>query len=793
MRYRLDDLGWYHFELLVQSLLKAELGLGVESWGGTSDGGRDAYARGPLSFPDPNSPQPGPFLFQAKFVDGANAAGARSKRALIQAIEAECKRIRQRIENSFWRQPPWRQPTYYVLLTNVPLSSAVRATIESRFAEVMPEVKIQCLGALDICDLLDKHKAVARSFPELLSLRDLSHMLEEAVSRLILERSAAAISETQDIVPRFVATTAYRRSWQILEDYRFLVLDGPPEMGKTAIARMVSLVKLLEGWEAIDCRSSNDFFQLYKPAASQIFVVDDAFGRTEYDVTLGRLWERDLSKVLLRLNSSHWLILTSRKHILSRALRDLDLAGIPHCFPEPGELVVTAESLSVEEKARILYRHARVAGLPLMTRDILRREARLIVDNAHFTPFRIQILVAEVLPSIDAAGLTEQRLRDELEEAIRNPTDRMRKAFRKLPEAHQSLLIAILEFPRLALIRDLQERIESTCGSISGLAFNEIIEDLEGTFLKSRGGALSYVDWIHPSYRDLIIEELARDLPRQRKFIRRASPAGLKLAISESGGQSGQRRFPLMTSEECWIDLRNRAAEIIHQGNARTGGELIEAFSSALRESSSKETRNRIEAQVQFLCKETEEAWRNPELEMDAEPLRSYIEACHAVGRTPLLPMLQNVWATYLQNLRVTAEEGYISDIDVIERWCILVNIIETNLMTLFDSPRWQESYQEGLKLLAEAVQGEVDSSISGDADVYSGEAYNLEQLASWLEDLPQEEEALQRNLAHLAGKCRTKAAYYESKGQRETGTSNRSLADLKAQSFNVEALFKDL
>src|ERR1035441_10325739 len=52
VRYRLDDLGWFQFESMVQSLLKAEFGVGVESWGGTNDFGRDAYCPGPLRFPD---------------------------------------------------------------------------------------------------------------------------------------------------------------------------------------------------------------------------------------------------------------------------------------------------------------------------------------------------------------------------------------------------------------------------------------------------------------------------------------------------------------------------------------------------------------------------------------------------------------------------------------------------------------------------------------------------------------------------------------------------------------------
>lgn len=52
MSYRLDELGWHQFERLAQALLKTELGMGVEAWGGHSDLGRDAYCAGPLNYPD---------------------------------------------------------------------------------------------------------------------------------------------------------------------------------------------------------------------------------------------------------------------------------------------------------------------------------------------------------------------------------------------------------------------------------------------------------------------------------------------------------------------------------------------------------------------------------------------------------------------------------------------------------------------------------------------------------------------------------------------------------------------
>jgi hypothetical protein len=75
-RYRLDDLGCFQFEELIQALLKAVWGLAIESWGTRGDYGRDAYYSGLLRFPDGDQECKGPFLFQVKFVECANAAGA---------------------------------------------------------------------------------------------------------------------------------------------------------------------------------------------------------------------------------------------------------------------------------------------------------------------------------------------------------------------------------------------------------------------------------------------------------------------------------------------------------------------------------------------------------------------------------------------------------------------------------------------------------------------------------------------------------------------------------------------
>jgi hypothetical protein len=121
--YRLDELGWFQFERLCQSLLKARHGLGLEAWGGGGDQGRDAYADGPLRHPGEDMSD-GPFIFQAKFVAGANTSGSEPMDALLKGVRGELKRIGEREEAGLWENP-----AFYTLLTNVPLTAKRRKAV----------------------------------------------------------------------------------------------------------------------------------------------------------------------------------------------------------------------------------------------------------------------------------------------------------------------------------------------------------------------------------------------------------------------------------------------------------------------------------------------------------------------------------------------------------------------------------------------------------------------------------------------------------------------------------------
>ena len=71
------------------------------------------------------------------------------------------------------------------------------------------------------------------------------------------------------------------------------------------------------------------------------------------------------------------------------------------------------------------------------------------------------------------------------------------------------------------------------------------------------------VDWVHPSWRDLVIERLAVDPGARRTFLERCSLDGVLLALSRAGGRSGERFRPFLGDDGDWDALDQRLYELI--------------------------------------------------------------------------------------------------------------------------------------------------------------------------------------------------------------------------------------
>jgi Novel STAND NTPase 3 len=420
--YDLDRLGWLQFEQLCATVLELEAGVPAAAWAGAADRCRSVLCERPISQPLAPRRMRAPVLVQCVWLR-PDRRGEDLARALA-AVPAR-------------REEDLAAARSWLVLTNASPSPVdlVRASLEHLPAGHPPATLAP--PAL-IAARLEARPELRRTMPVVLGLRDLRGLIDPGLAdRSTLDRDAAVA-----LARVFVPTTAYRRALAALAAHSFAVLTGPPEMGKTAIARIVALAQLTDGWEAHECITPEAVLEALDPERSQVFVADDAFGSTEYRPEAAESWARGIEQILRALDARHWLIWTSRPAPLHAALRRLHRERGAERFPAPAEVLIDAGSLDVVEKTLILFRHAKAAELDPGMRHHLRRCGAEIVAHRHFTPERIRRLVAR-LPT-----LAEDDVAGAVAEELSRATEAMVTSFATLAPEHRDLLIAMLDTPR---------------------------------------------------------------------------------------------------------------------------------------------------------------------------------------------------------------------------------------------------------------------------------------------------------------------------------------------------------
>jgi hypothetical protein len=419
--YALDQLGFLQFQQLVTALFDLEGGVGPDAWSGDADRCRSAVSEIPLT-PPLVSAVPAPVLVQCAWArDGDRRRLDAAMDALVRKRPDDLARVRS-----------------VVCVTNLEVTGEGVPHLDEALGDTQAETAV--LGAGEIGARIDARVELRRAMPSVLGLRDLDGLIaSEVANRSSLDRGAA-----RELARVFVPTGAYRRALDVLDGHRFAVLTGPPEMGKTAIARMIGLAQLTAGWEAHECVRPEDVWRVFDADRAQVFVADDAFGSTEYRPDAAERWARDMERVLRALDERHWLIWTSRPAPLRTGLDRLHRERGAERFPSPGEVLVDASALQAAEKTLILFRHAKAAELSPDIRAEVCEHGPDVVAHPHFTPERIRRLIAalKASPPGDRSGLT-----DLVASELTHATEAMATSFSALGDEHRDLLVAMLDTP----------------------------------------------------------------------------------------------------------------------------------------------------------------------------------------------------------------------------------------------------------------------------------------------------------------------------------------------------------
>ncbi len=519
LKYQIGSIGWYNFERLIKTVLKRIIGPGTTSFGGSKDQGRDAAFQGTAPYPNRETPWTGTWIFQVKYIDLEDqGGGAAARSALKSVLVKEIKSICSRRVN----------PDNYILITDVPLTAAARADL-SRIAKAAGlRRNFAAVDGNEVCEWLDLFPELRRTFPQLLGLADLNQIVHAD----IYNRSKAFFEQWAPKLALFVQTDAYVKARSVLSQHRFLVLDGPPEVGKSMIAAALAVLYASEGFQVYDVRSPDQLYTPLDRSVRQLFIADDAIGSIDLDPGRADAWTRDLPGVLRSLDKDHLLIWTARHYILEEALAASALGDVIDRFPGEHEVVVEVGDLSDLAKAEMLYNHAKHADLPALSREVIRDSAAVLVSHPNFTPERIRQLVDHVR---NTRSSSKEVLKAELSQFLTNPGARWAKAYRALSQSEQTLLVSLLDLDEPARTADLQpiydRRTTQTDGRV--LKFHDVIGRLKHSFItvaRTYQG-VETVNFKHPSLRDLLVREMRDNPGVRRRYIELTTPVGLAALI----------------------------------------------------------------------------------------------------------------------------------------------------------------------------------------------------------------------------------------------------------------------
>jgi len=327
LKYRLNILGWYNFENLVATLLKVIIGPGVTSFGGTKDGGRDASFEGTAPFPSEHSNWRGEWVFQVKYSESEALESGSQAGRILRTLGNEMKRILEETE-----------PDNYVLITSFRMPTSVRTELPKVARKAGFRGNFHSIDGREVCEFLDIHPQLRRSFPQLLGLAD----VEQVLNKDLYNRSQAFVAFWQPRLATFVAVNQYFEALETIRNHNFVVIDGPPEVGKSFIGAAMTLVYAAEGYEIFFVQNPQEIFRLYDPSRKQLYFADDAVGTISFDPELGSYWSRELPGILRKLSPQHKLIWTARSYILREAIASTKLREHIDDFRELERILKTA-------------------------------------------------------------------------------------------------------------------------------------------------------------------------------------------------------------------------------------------------------------------------------------------------------------------------------------------------------------------------------------------------------------------------------------------------------------------
>ena len=491
----LENLSPIDFENLCLDLAKVLTGKRFEAFGPGPDGGIDGRC---------STSERGTIILQCKHYLKSGFS------TLLSTMRNEAKKVKK------------RNLVRYILFT----SQSLTPNNKECLLDALNGIQVASDDILcreDIEGLLrnnpDMHKAHIKLW--LSSAAVLDRILNSGLE----EYTKATREEILDEVKVYVRNPSFDDAINKLEKHKVLIITGPPGVGKTTLAQILTYRYLSAGWRFYAIRSLDEGFAKVDDGEPTIFFFDDFLGRIELNRQVLNQNDSALLLFIKRIQKSKnaRFILTSRAHIFEEAVSISD--RVSDSRVQVTKFILNLDQYTRRIRAEILFIHLFMSDLSehhfseLLKGDWIKK----IVDHRNYNPRVVSMVTRKKVTEVTPAEFPMYML-----EALDNPKDIWEKPYKSLCPRYQHLLITLFfSNERGESITNLKVNYhgvhEILCKkynhSFGPDDFNDALKTLESGFISISGKTIQYVN---PAVQDFLKQflddpELLASLPAAAK------------------------------------------------------------------------------------------------------------------------------------------------------------------------------------------------------------------------------------------------------------------------------------
>jgi hypothetical protein len=309
-------------------------------------------------------------------------------------------------------------------------------------------------------------------------------------------------------------------------------------------------------------------------------------------------------------------------------------------------------------------------------------------------------------------------------------------------------------------------------------------------------------DWIHPSHRDLIIDQLSDSREMASRYIETGGISALNLALSQQGGATGDRKFPLLRYSESWETLKIACIKQVQHPKISFPARIFTILEGAC---SSKPIRPELTDLIANVCIAARDYWNLNEIVLSASLIRRFAALADISGRYISSPALQRSWMVASTHMKEAAREAEndpssLSGEELAE-WITMVNVVRSTEPRLIPKRILKDQFDDCIELyihaFSEGLQDEIEEEEVG--EVFQNQADRLKKFSAIVDGLaklfPDRADSLNQLSYKLSDEAETlnEEAYRRTHDPDEEPDSDYKPSGSFRQEMPLEKIFDDL